>query len=193
MGPLVTEFVEHVDVTKGGKDPTHETGFADSFLHGVEAGPYDSFGTDYTSDRAGHFPEKVVSSCDGFLACGYCMCNLLGGFETGIDQWYGDHPDAMLNARRKQSDFRKQALVRWTRHDLMRIPFRSAVWANDDDRRAKVFDKMPAGTGNSKDVCVCTDVAEYLKSRVVLKEKIHFYAHSANIFEHVGELHIFRV
>ncbi len=52
---------------------------------------------------------------------------------------------------------------------------------------------MPTSAGDGKDVGICTDITQDLERRVMLKEKIHFYAYAADVLEHVGELHIFRI
>jgi len=53
---------------------------------------------------------------------------------------------------------------------LVRVPLRAAIWADDDNCGTKIFDEMPTGPSDGENVRVCTDVAEYLKGGVVLKE-----------------------
>jgi hypothetical protein len=75
----------------------------------------------------------------------------------------------------------------------MWISFRATIWAYNDHRGSEVFQKMPASTGDGKEIGFATDIAKELESGVVLKEKIHFDSDSSNVLEHVGELHIFGI
>jgi hypothetical protein len=52
---------------------------------------------------------------------------------------------------------------------------------------------VPTCAGDSEEVVVCADVAEDVEGCVVLEEEIHFDADSADVLEHVGELHVFGV
>lgn len=107
MCPLIAQFVEHVDFAKGAEDAAHETGFPDGFLDGVEAGAYDVFGANDTGDGAGDFAKQVVGAGQSFLAGGNGVSDLLGGFQARVEEWYGDHPDAMLDAGGKHRNFGK--------------------------------------------------------------------------------------
>ena len=91
----------------------------------------------------------------------------------------------MLNAGREQGYFWEEALVGRTSHDLMRVPLRPAIWANDNDCWAKVLEEVPASAGDSEDVRIRADIAENFKCGVMLEEKIHLYAYTANILKHV--------
>ena len=75
----------------------------------------------------------------------------------------------------------------------MRVSFGAAVGTNDYNRWTKVFDELPAGASNGENVGVCANIAEKLERGVVLEEQIHFNAHSANVLEHVGKLHVLGV
>lgn len=72
----------------------------------------------------------------------------------------------------------------------MRISFRATVRADDYNGWPEKFDKVPAGAGNGEDIGVCADVAEDFEGGVMLEEEVHFDADSADVLEHVGELHI---
>jgi hypothetical protein len=73
------------------------------------------------------------------------------------------------------------------------VSFGTTVWTDDNDGGTQVFYEVPAGAGDGEDVLVGTDVAEEFEGGVVLEEEVHFYAYSADIFEHVGELHVLGV
>lgn len=190
VGPLVFELVEHVDVAEGAEDTAHETRFTNRTFYGVETAADDTLCADDAGDGAGHFAEDIVCTCDGFFAGGDGVGDLFCGFEAGVDDGDGDHPDAMLDARWEHGDFREETLVCRTGHYLMRVSFRPTVGADDHDGGSKVFDKVPAGARDGEDVCVCADVAEDLKRGVVLKEEVGINADSADVLEHVGELHV---
>ena len=190
MRPLVFELVEHVDVAKGTEDTAHQTRFADCALNGVEAAAYDAFCADDAGDRAGDFAKDVVGACDGLFARGDSVGDLFCCFEAGVDDRDGYHPDTVLYTWREHGDFREEALICRACHNLVRVSFRATVGADDHDCRAEVFDKVPAGAGDGEDICVCADVAEDFKCCVMLEEEVHFYADSADVLEHVGELHI---
>ena len=99
----------------------------------------------------------------------------------------------MLDTARQGGDFREQALVRGTGHDLMGVALRAGVWTDDDDGRAEEFDEMPASAGDGEDVGVGGDGAEDLEGGVVLEEEIVFDSQAADVFEHMAELHVFGV
>ena len=75
----------------------------------------------------------------------------------------------MLHGGWQQGYFGEETLVGRTRHDLMRVSLGAAVRANDDDGWAKVFDEVPAGAGDGKDIGVAADIAQYFESGVMLK------------------------
>ena len=52
---------------------------------------------------------------------------------------------------------------------------------------------MPTSTGNGKDIGVRANIAKDLERGVMLEQEVHFNTHSADVFEHVGELHVLRV
>ena len=121
------------------------------------------------------------------------MGDLLGGLEAGVDDGDSDHPDTVLDAGRQHCDFGEKSLVCRTSHYLVRVPFRAAVWPDDDDGRAEILNEVPAGASDGKDIGIVTDIAEELEGGVVLEEEIHFNANAANVLEHTGELHVFRI
>jgi hypothetical protein len=76
---------------------------------------------------------------------------------------------------------------------LVGIPLRATVWADDHDGGAEVLEEVPAGAGDGEKILIVADVAEDLQSGVMLEEQVHFYADAANVLEHIGELHVFRI
>ena len=118
------------------------------------------------------------------------MGNLFRCFEARIDDGDGDHPDTMLDAWRQHGDFREEALICRTGHYLMRVPFRTTVGADDYDSWAEEFDKVPTGPGDGEDIGVRADVAEDFEGGMVLEQEVHFNANSADVLEHIGELHV---
>ena len=78
--PLVAEFVEHVNITKGAENAAHEAGLADRFFYAIEAGSDDGFGAYHPSDRACDFAQNIVSSSDSFLPGGDSMSDRLRCF-----------------------------------------------------------------------------------------------------------------
>ena len=121
------------------------------------------------------------------------MGDLLRLFETRVDDGDRNHPDAMLYAGGEHSDFGKESLVRGACHYLVSVPFRTSVWPHDDDGRAEIFDEMPTGTSDGEDVRVGSNIPENFKGSVMLEKEIHLNADAANILEHVGKLHVFRI
>ena len=99
----------------------------------------------------------------------------------------------MLYALGKHGNFREEALVGWTSHDLMRVSLRAAVGTYNHYCWAEILDKVPTGTCDGEDVCICADVSEDLKGSVMLEKQIHFYTDTTNVLEHVRKLHIFGV
>jgi len=49
---------------------------------------------------------------------------------------------------------------------------------------------MPASARDGEDVCVRIDITEDFERGVMLEQKIHVYAYTANVLEHVGKLHV---
>lgn len=190
VSPLVFELVKHVDVTEGAENTAHKTRFTNRTFHGVETAADDTFCADDAGDGAGHFAEDIVGACDGLFAGGDGVGDLFCGFEAGVDDGDGYHPDTMLDTWREHGDFREETLVGGTGHDLMGVSFRATVGADDHDSGAKVFDKVPAGARDGEDVYVCADIAEDFEGGVVLEEEVRIDADSADVLEHVGELHV---
>ena len=75
----------------------------------------------------------------------------------------------------------------------MWISLTSCIRSNHHHRGAQEFDKMPSRARNGEEVIVMGHIAEDLESGVVLKEQVHFYTYTTDVFEHVAELHVFRV
>ena len=191
VGPLIAEFVQHVDVAEGGENPAHETRFTHCFLDRVETRADHALGADHARDRRRHLAEEVVRSSDGFLARLHGMGELLRGFEAGIHDRDRDHPDAVLHALREHCDFGEQALIGGTGHDLVLIPFTAAVGSHDHHCWTQVFHEMPACACDGEDVGVGADVAEDFEGGVVLEEEVHVNSYATNVLEHVAELHVF--
>lgn len=81
-------------------------------------------------------------------------------------------------------------MVGWTGQDALLGPFGTAVWSDDYDGRAEVFDEMPAGAGDGEEVCVGGYVAQDLDGGVVLEEEVHLDRYPADVFEDGGLLHV---
>ena len=78
-------------------------------------------------------------------------------------------------------------------HDLMRVALGAGVGADYCDCGAEELDEVPACACDGEEVYVGGDVAQDFEGRVVLEEEVGFYAQAADVFEHVGELHVFGV
>lgn len=193
MGPLVPEFVEHVNVTKRVENSAHEPGLSNGFLNGVKTRSNHCLGAHNSRNRTSHFTQEVIGTCDRLLPRSHCMRNLLSLFETRVDDGDRNHPDAMLDVGGEHSNFGKYSLVRGACHYLVSVPFRSGVGPHDGNGRAEIFDEMPTSASNSEDICVGSNILENFKGSMVLKKKVHLNADAADILEHIGKLHVFRI
>ena len=119
------------------------------------------------------------------------MGNLLSGLKAGVDDGDSDHPDAMLDAWGQHGNFWEKTLVCRAGHDLVRVSFGAAIRPNDDDRRPKVFDKVPTSASDCEDVGIITDVTQELEGSVMLEEEVHLDTDAADVLEHIGKLHVF--
>ena len=191
MGPLVFQLVQDVDIAEWTQDVSHQSRFANGALNRIKPRPDCTFRTDHSGDGAGHLAEDIISACHGLLAGRHCICDLLCCLQSWIDYRHGDHHDTMLDALRKAGDFWEEALVCWTRHDLMWISLTPTIGTNNCDGRTEEFDEMPTRSGDGEHVCIGGDVAEDLKRSVVLEEKIHLYTNATDVLKHVAKLHVF--
>ena len=98
------------------------------------------------------------------------MGDLLGCLQSRVDDRDGDHPYTMLYAGWQHGDLWEEALVRRTGHYLIRVSFRAAIWAHDDDCRAEILDEVPSSAGNCEDVGVCADISEDFEGSVMLEK-----------------------
>jgi hypothetical protein len=115
---------------------------------------------------------------------------MLDGFQARVYDRHRDHPDAMLHTWWQCCNLGEDALIRWSCHDLMGVPFGTAIWSDDCNAWAEILDKVPTSACDCEQIHIVVDVAKDLQCRVVLKEQIHLYAESSNVLEHVGELHV---
>jgi hypothetical protein len=75
----------------------------------------------------------------------------------------------------------------------MRVTLRTTIRAHDHNTGTEILDKVPARASNREEINVVVDIAEDIKSGVVLKEEIHLNADTSDVLEHVRELHVFGV
>ena len=75
----------------------------------------------------------------------------------------------------------------------MRVSFGATIRPNDDDGRPEEFDKVPTSASDGEDIGVIADITQDLEGSVVLEKEVHFDADTADILEHVGELHVFGI
>ena len=193
MRPEILQLVEQIDIAKRTEDVAHQPGLSNRFLDRIKPRPHGPLCAHNTRNRTRHFAQHIVRPRHRFLPRSHGLRELLRARHPRVDQRHRHHPDAVLHAGREHRDLGEDTLVRRAREDLVRIAFRAAVRPDDGDRGAQILDKVPACTGDGEQVQVVRDVSEDLKRRVVLEEKIHLDADAADVFEHVGELHVVRV
>jgi hypothetical protein len=75
----------------------------------------------------------------------------------------------------------------------MRVSFRATIGTDDNNTGTQVLDEVPASSSDSEEIHVIIDVAENVKSCVMLEEQVHFNTDAANVLEHIRELHMLGV
>jgi hypothetical protein len=142
--PLVPKLVEKINFSEWTQNAAHETRFADGLLDVIEPITHNALGAYHTCNASGHLSEHIESSSDTFLGRCHRVGEMLYRLKAWVDDWYWDHPYAMLHAWRKHRDFWKDALICGTGHHLVRIPLGAAVGTNNSNAGTQVFDEVPS-------------------------------------------------
>jgi hypothetical protein len=193
MRPLIAKLIEKVEFSKWTQNPTHKPALAYGAFDRVKPAPDNILCAHNTRDGTRHFAENIVRTSDSALTRCKRLRDMLGRLKTRVYERHRRHPQTMLYCRWEHSNLGEDALVRWPREDLVLVALGAAVKTDKNDRGAQVLDKVPACAGDCEEIVVCADVAKDVESCVVLEEQVHFDADAADVLEHVGELHMFRV
>ena len=170
MRPLISQFIDYVNISKGVEDPTHQARLSHRSLRGIKPRRHHAFGTHHAGHRTCELAKKVVRPGDGFLSGGDRVSDLLRLVHSRVDDRHANHPDAVLDARGQHGHLGKDPLISRASHYLVLVSFGATVRANDDDGGAEILDKMPASTGDCENVRIGVDVAKDFQRGVVLEE-----------------------
>lgn len=193
MRPLVSQLVKQINVAKRTEHAAHEPTLADSLLDRGEAVIDGPLRTHHSCYSTGKLARQIECTSDCLLASLHRVRKVLHRLEPWEDDGDWNHPYAVLYAGWEDSDLGEKPLVCRPSHNLVRVAFRSAIRPDDYNRWTQILDEVPARTSNGEYVEIVIHTSQDIERCVMLEKKIHFDAYTANVLEHIAELHVLRI
>lgn len=104
----------------------------------------------YVGDGGCDFVEDVVGGIDGFFVCGKGVGEGFDCFEMGVDDWYWNYLDVVLDVGWEGGYFGEDVLVCWVGYDLGLSMFGVVVWVDDYYGGIEVFEEVLVWVGDSE-------------------------------------------